>query len=422
MPERLSPLEELQAALASFIDQREQPAMFLTSFDEELPTVCRVIDGLDGESPGDVFFTYVAPVGDAVTYVDGCLRDVLTELAEINAERAENGDPPFPGPPPGCSSPKIDPYQRLQWLFAHMTTWLPKDGDHRLVIFLLAEHINNQETHARIAGTLVPARDYPPWMQTVRIVLRDDRRTPFVVDALRRTGVTGPLLYTTRTTVGDIADAVAEDAADPQLPPARRMNALMQCAMLDVALGRYEAAIEKYGVLFTFYDTHNVPELKALVVHGLGDVMSRLDRLPAARGRYLQALDLASEAKSLLLILQSASAIGEIDMRLGELVEADTSFTLGADAAQKLGNAYMQADLLEKAGEARWGIGNARGATEAWTTSASIAREYFYDERLASVLVRMRDIAQRGGYPDIADKYADELRVVNVRLAGKRVA
>lgn len=424
MSDRLSPLEELQAQLSTFIDQRAQPVMFLTCFDEELPTIVRVLDGLDGESPGDVFFVYTGPVGSPVAYVDGALAAVLEQLAEVNEERRENGAPALAAPPPGCSSQAVDPYQRLQWLFAHMTTWLPQEEDHRLVVALLPEHITNQETQARIAGTLVPFRDYPPWMQHVRLVLRDDRRAPFVVDALRRTGVSGPFLYTTRVTVGDLADAVALDAADPQFPPARRMNALLQCAALDVALGRYEAAIDKYGILYQYYDTFKVIELKTMVVQGLGDVMARLDRLPAARGHYLQALDLASDAKSLTLILQAASAIGEVDMRLGDLAEADTSFTLGAGAAEKLGNVFMRADLLERAGEARWGLGNARGATEAWTTSATVARESAYDERLSSVLVRMRDLSQRAGYADIAQGYDAELREVNARLAlaGKRVA
>lgn len=424
MSDRLSPLEELQAQLSTLIDQRAQPVMFLTCFDEELPTIVRVLDGLDGESPGDVFFVYTAPVTSAGAYVDGVLAAVLEQLAEVNEERRENGAPALAAPPPGCSSQAVDPYQRLQWLFAHMTTWLPKDEDHRLVVALLPEHIANQEMQARIAGTLVPFRDYPPWMQSIRLVLRDDRRAPFVVDALRRTGVSGPFLYTTRVTVGDIADAVALDAADPQFPPARRMNALLQCAALDVALGRYEAAIDKYGILYQYYDTFKVIELKTMVVQGLGDVMARLDRLPAARGHYLQALDLASDAKSLTLILQVASAIGEVDMRLGDLAEADTSFTLGAGAAEKLGNVFMRADLLERAGEARWGLGNARGATEAWTTSATVARESAYDERLSSVLVRMRDLSQRAGYADIAQGYDAELREVNARLAlaGKRVA
>ena len=424
MTERVSPLDELQGQLFGFIDQSEQPVLVLTSLDEEVPTIARVFEAVDGESPGDVCFFHAAPVTGAAAYVEGLVVAVLAQLAEVNEERAENGDAPLAPPPPACRARDIDPFERLRALLVHMTTWLPPGGGHRLVVALVPERIADRETQARIAGALVPFGGYAPWMRDVRLVLRDDRSSPFAIDALRRAGVSGPYVYTTRVTVGDLADDVALDAADPALPPARRMSALMQCAALDVALGRYEAAIDKYGILYQYYDTFKVIELKTMVVQGLGDVMARLDRLPAARGHYLQALDLASDAKSLTLILQAASAIGEVDMRLGDLAEADTSFTLGADAAEKLGNVFMHADLLERAGEARWGLGNARGATEAWTTSATVARESAYDERLSSVLVRMRDLSQRAGYADIAQGYDAELREVNARLAhaGKRVA
>lgn len=416
MSDRLSPIEELQAALAVFVDQDAPSVMFLTSFDEEVPTIARVIDGLDGESPGDVFFLHTAPVSDAATYVGGLVSAVAAQVDEVNDGR-EDDAPPLTPPPAACADPSIDPYERLRRLVAHMSAWLPPERGHRLVLALLPEHISNREAHARITGTLVPLGGFDAWMQRLRLVLRDDRQSPFLVDALRRVGVRGPCLYTTRVTVGDLADARALDAADPKLPPARRMQALLECAALDVALGRTEAALDKYGVLFQYYDEHKVPELKASVLHGLGDLMMRLERLPAARGHYLQSLDLAAEARSLHLILQAASAIGQVDTRLGAYAEADTSFTLGAGAAEKMGNFYARADLLEKAGEARWATGNARGAVEAWTSAANVAREGGYDPRLASVLVRLRDLSHRGGHRDVASVYDTELREVSARLS-----
>ncbi len=416
MTERVSPLDELQGQLFGFIDQSEQPVLVLTSLDEEVPTIARVFEAVDGESPGDVCFFHAAPVTGAAAYVEGLVVAVLAQLAEVNEERAENGDAPLAPPPLACRARDIDPFERLRALLVHMTTWLPPGGGHRLVVALVPERIADRETQARIAGALVPFGGYAPWMRDVRLVLRDDRSSPFAIDALRRAGVSGPYVYTTRVTVGDLADDVALDAADPALPPARRMSALMQCAALDVALGRYEAAVDKYGTLYQYYDMHRVLALKAMAVQGLGDVMTRLDRLPAARGHYLQALDLASDAKSLPVILQVAFAIGEVDMRLGAFAEADTSFTLGAVTADKLGNLFMRADLLERAGEARWSAGNAPGAVETWASAANVAREHGYDERLRSVLERLRDVCARAGHVDVATRYGEELDGVRARL------
>lgn len=88
MTERISPLEELQGQLFGFIDQSEQPVLILTSFDAEVPTIARVFEVVDGESPGDVCFVHAAPVTGAVAYVDGLVAAVLEQLAEVNEARA----------------------------------------------------------------------------------------------------------------------------------------------------------------------------------------------------------------------------------------------------------------------------------------------------------------------------------------------
>jgi len=412
-------MEELQAALASFVEQAQHPVMLLTTLDEELPIVLRVLDGLDGESPGDVFFIHTEPVTGAVPYVDGVVRAVREQLAEVNVERREANLPELAAPPAECSSHRVDPFDRLRLLVRHMLSWLSGE-EHRLVFALLPEHVADRETQARVAGTLVPFRDLEPWMRDLRLILRDDRQAPFVVDGLRRANVTGPMLYTTRVTVGEVADAVAADAANVNLPPARRINALLQCAAMDLALGRLEAAAEKYTLLYQYYDQHNVVQMKASALQGIGEVMARVGNLEAARGRYLQALDVASDARSLPHIMQVAAAIGEIDMRLRAFAEADTSFTLGAGAADKLGLVCVRADLLERTGEARAAAGNLRGAAEAWTQSAAVAREFNYDPRLESVLQHLHDLSSGAGYREVAVRYRDELAEVRARLASQR--
>ena len=243
---------------------------------------------LDGESPGDVCFIHTEPVTGAVPYVDGVVRSVREQLAEVNAERRDGNLPELAAPPAECSSHRVDPFERLRLLVRHMLSWLPGE-EHRLIFALLPERIADRETQARVAGALVPFRGLVPWTRELRLILRDDRQAPFVVDGLHRANVRGPMLCTTRVTVGEVADAVAADAANVNLPPARRINALLQCAALDVALGRLEAAAQKYTLLYQYYDQHNVVQMKATALQGIGDVMSRAGNLDAARGRYLQA-------------------------------------------------------------------------------------------------------------------------------------
>jgi tetratricopeptide (TPR) repeat protein len=422
MTERTPPLEELQGSIATFVDQTERHVLILTTHDVELPIVLRVLDGLDGESPNDVYFVYAGRVNGAASYVDGLIAAVDEQLAEANAERAAIDAPPLQPVPEACRSAISDPCERLRAVLRHMVTWLPAGGEHRLVVALLPERIVDRETHARFVGALAPLRAtlHDPWAKDVRLVLRDDRGAPYIVEALRRAQFRGPMLYTTRVTVGEIADALAEDAADPSLPTPRRIHALLQCAATDVALGRFERAIEHYGTLFAYYDTYGATVMKAVVLNGLGDILARMKRWPAARDSYLQALDLAADAESLTLILQSASAIGDVDMQAGSFAEASKSYALGASAAAKLGNVHVQADLLEKDGVARASASDLRGAANAWSEAAVVAREAGHEHRLASVVTRLRDISSAAGHRDLAARYDAELRDVRAALIAQR--
>ncbi len=418
----LEPLEELNDALGSFVEQGERFVLLLTTQDEEIPLIVKALDALDGESPGDVFFTDVTPVRNAQQYADDVLRNAWNQLAEINAERQKKGLPPLAEIPQGCWAPNWTPSQRIATLIKHMASWLPAGEDgaqHRLVFTLLPADIQDREAHAQILGLLVPFEGYEPWMSSVRLVLRDDGAMPFAQEALRKAGVRSVYLYNTRLTVAAIADATALDAENTDLAPALRINAFLQCAGFDVALGRFEAAIQKYTQLYSYYDQYKVTEMKAFVVQAVGDVMKRVGQLPAARDKFLQALDLASDAKSVALILHITMALGDVDSQMRAFPEAAKSYAIGASAAEKMGNAYAQADLLEKCGLARADGGDLRGAAEAWTAAAAAARGFSYDQRLLTVLERLRELYSRVGYHQVAADYERELREVRQRTPAR---
>jgi hypothetical protein len=413
----MHPIEELRFALGSFVEQSDHFALVVDTRDEEVPLVIRSLDSLDEESPQDVYFVHTEVVGDAPSYVQGVVRAVVVQLNEVNEERQKKGSPILEPIPGECVDLKVDPLRRLKRLCMHMATWLPPEGDHRLVLALVPTAIRDREAHARIVGSLVPFHAYEPWMRGVRLMVREDKLSPFVVASLRKAEVHTALLYTTRVTVSDIADAAAAEAADQDKPEVQRINALLQCAALDVALGRLQPAMEKYGVLYHYYDKHNVLEMKATVVQGVGDVLGRVNNYTAARDKYLQALDIASDAKCLPIILNVTLALGEADMRLQLFSEAAYTFGIAADAAEKMMNPYARADALEKQGNALAGMNEWRSATEAWTGSAVVARDCAYDVRLADVLEHLSDLSGRAGDARSKSAYDRELREVRARLA-----
>ncbi len=417
------PLDELRETLTGFVEQSDQPVLVLTTFDEEVTLVVKTLDTLDGESESDVFLFHAEPVvGGAAAYVDGLLHAVGQRVAEANEERADAGMPLLLPLPRVCFDPALQPYERLQHLLQHLDSWLPPGDGHRFVLALVPDRIADRDTHGRLLGSIVPFHGNARWPRRLRLIVREDRAAPFAIEAMRKAGVTGPYLYTTRLTVNDFADQVAADAANPSLPAARRMSSLLQCANFDLAFGRHEQALEKFGVLHTYYEEHRVLELQVAVLYGVGDVMSRLARPAAAQEWFVRGLEVATSARSLPLILQMSVALADLGVATQAFAQADVGYALGAETARKLLNLPFEADLFEKCGSARAELGNLQGAVGAWNAAAQAARVLEYDERLTSVLPRLRDVSAHAGHRDVAARFDAELRDAKSRLAARGAA
>ena len=285
------PIDELRGKLVGFVEQDEHPLLVLTSFDEEVPTIVRIVDHLDGTLPADVVFQHVDPIGPLDVFVNGLILAAQAQISQVNDERVAARRPPLVAIPDWLTRGHESPENRIRGLIAHMMGWLP-EGDHRLVWVLLPERIVDQAAYARLVGAILGTDRSV--LRRFRAIVREDRSAQFLRAALVEAGHHRALHAWSTVTVGDFADAIARQVGDRATPPAIRMNALLQCALLDYALGRYEAAIDKFGQLFAYYDEHRVPELAALVVKSVGDVLVRVARPAAARDKYLQALDIAS--------------------------------------------------------------------------------------------------------------------------------
>lgn len=413
---RLAPLDDLRRKLAQFVEQTDRGALILTCFDQEIPVIAKVLDALDGELTSDVVLFHTEPVLDVASYVRGLIVAIDGRLKEANDERVEAGAPLLSPLPALCLDPQRDALTRARALIAHLETWLPDGDGHRMLIALLPECIVDRAAHAQVLGAIAPFQGHVGWPPRLRLVVREDQGAPFVIDALRRNRATAPYVLTSGTTVNDFADAVAAEVADTSVPPGRRMNALLQCAYFDVGAGRFEAALEKFGVLHNYYAKHNVRELEAMVLYGVGDVLQRIERWEGAEEWYARSLDLASDLRSLPLIMQASAALAELAMLRRAWHKADIGFGLASDAAGKLGNAFLRADHLEKCGDARMALGNPNGAVMAWRAVVDETRSTGYDQRLATSLSRLEDSARRAGFGPEADAFRRQLVEVQARL------
>jgi tetratricopeptide (TPR) repeat protein len=184
-------------------------------------------------------------------------------------------------------------------------------------------------------------------------------------------------------------DTMAREVGDPAVSEPRRMQMLTELAALDYAYGRLEEAVAKYEVLYDYYRKHDAPMMQAFVLQGVGDVLRKIGRIPLARERYGQGLTLAITTQGLPLIQSLAFATGDTSLQLQQYKDAEDHLEISRKVAATLYNHPLEADALEKIGDARLAQKHLGEAMAAWRDAAAVSRKANYRERLISVLEKM---------------------------------
>jgi tetratricopeptide (TPR) repeat protein len=389
----LSKLKEVQDALAEFVHQDRYPVLVIRASDVELIYLLKMLEGLDQREPAHVFGIFAQPVsGDARAYVTSVVEALRGQLEPANQIRVAEGNPPWPALPAECHDVSIAPARRLRSAVVHAAGLVPGGIEHRLVFCLLPQSITKPGAYAEAISALLPARHAaaaePGWPR-VRLILRDDGTAPMIIGALRRNKNPDVLVYEPDLSPPALMDAMASEVADPGLPEAQRMQMLTELASLDYAYGRLEEASAKYEILHDYYRRHQVPIMQAFVLQGAGDVLRRIGRLPLARERYGQGLTLAITTQGLPLIMALAYAAGDVSLELQQFQDAEDHLEVARKIAANVHDRPVEADALEKIGDARMALKRPAEAMNAWGEAAAACRLAAYKERLLSVLERM---------------------------------
>ncbi|NPC76505.1 hypothetical protein HPP05_43025, partial [Corallococcus exiguus] len=314
--------------------------------------------------------------------------------------------------PPLCLDVRQPPALRLRTAFEHVRSLLPPEGDHRLVWALLPMKISDRIGFAQLVGELLPRDGFQPWMRSMRVVVRDDRESPFLVPALRKQKAPGVLLYEPDLSTAALTDSLAQEALDPNVPEPERMQALLQLAALDYAHQRFPAAIEKYSLLHAYYAEKELRELQALCLQGTGDVLRRVGKLELAREKYQQGLAVAVQTKALPILLNLSMAAGDVSLDLKQYPDAEGYFDISDRVAAKALNPYAKADAIEKLGLARYLRKDLGGAVKAWRDAVTLCKSAEYAPRLRSVLERLVKVYGDAGMRPEQQACTQELRAL----------
>jgi tetratricopeptide (TPR) repeat protein len=404
--------EELRENLEEFVQQDEYPMLVVGCLAEELAYVLQFFKGLGEPHPEHFLVFFPQPFHTPHGYLDGVVESVRLQVEAAGPLRAERGEPPFPPLPPELDDTRQTPEKRLFATLMYLRTLLPNEEQHRVIVGLLPLECTDRNAYIRLLGSVMPVTEVPPWMGALRIVAYDDRRERSLLEAMRKNKVEKVVTFEVDFSTPALTDSLTKDAADTTLPTMERMMALLQLAALDYSYKRYQDAIDKYGVLYTYFEGEALPAMQAMCLLGVGDVMRAVGNLKTAKETYQRGIALAMEHKALPPLLNLLLSITDCCLELQHYPDAASYAESGTKVAAGVLNPYAYCDLHEKWGQALVAQNKLADGIAILEKARELCQMYEYFHRWGSVLERKIALFRDARMSKELREAEDELRGV----------
>jgi tetratricopeptide (TPR) repeat protein len=437
-------LRELRENLEEFVLQPDHALLFVGCTDNDVPYVLKTQEQLQGEDPSNVYFAFADPFVDAPSYALTIAQRFRDLFGLADAHRAEHGEPPLSPFPEVVFAPATPPAARIVHAMEHVAQYLPDRAEHRVVVSLLPLSLGttgpSADGYFQLLASFAAHGAPAPWMQYGRIIGRDHRAGRPGSTAIARAGGQGMLAFDVDFSVEAMAGDLAQDAVDPGLPLAERMQATLQLAAIDMSYRRFEESGKKYAILYDYYGRSGAPLMQALCLLGVGDCLRMNGSHRPALERYQQGLALVMATPSPIpiqappladgspnpqpgmhpnappVMLNLLLAAGEASFGVKDHEGARGYFESASKIAAKLMNPYAAADALERMGDAERALGRPADALRTWRDVEKLVEPMKYDQRLESVLGRIHALYDEAAMRKEAREVFDKREGVRLRM------
>ncbi|HEU5076466.1 MAG TPA: hypothetical protein VFU02_19885 [Polyangiaceae bacterium] len=420
-------LQDTKENLTEFVQQADYCLLLIGTADNDVPWVLKVQEQLAAETPGTLYFAFADEFTTKEAYALAIAKRLELMLALENEQRRADGRAALDPFPESMLAAHTAPKERLRIAFQHMTRWLTDLGEQRVVMTLMPLGEPPPGYYRFVCEFAIYDAVREPWMDNGRIIARDERATHVTSLALYDAQADGMLAFDVNFSTDAMAASMAQDAADPSLSLAERMQNHLQLAMIDMSYKRYDESIQKYVVLYEYYARLGAPLMQALCILGVGDCLRIAGQPKAALEKYQQGLALALNTKppvhvpappladgspnpnpglhpsSPPILLNLLLGAGETSMSLGEYRDSESYYDSASRMAARCMNPFAAADALERQGDAALARGDHGAALAAWTDADNVAKSCKYYERRESVLGRQKQLYESAHmYPKAA--------------------
>jgi tetratricopeptide (TPR) repeat protein len=391
--------EELRENLDEFVDQTEYSVLVVGCLPDELAYVLKFLQGLEDKHAENFFLPFGQDFDAPGPYLDALTGALRGQMDAAVAVRAERNEPPFPPIPSELFEAHRPADQRLLDLLKYLCRLLPDEPGHAVVAAFLPLRCQDFSAYARLVASVILASETEPWMPLLRVVFYDDRSMRLLANAMQKRAMTHVLTFEVDFSTPALTDALTKDAANTTLPVAERMASLLQLAALDYSYQRYSDALEKYRVLYTYYEETKIPSMQAICLLGTGDTLRATGDLPAAKQMLQRGIALCLEHNVLGVLLNLCISAVDVSFSLKHYPDAESYADSGAKVAAGLLNPFVYADMLERRGDAQIEQRKLGEAIESYKRCGEISRMYEIFPRWKSVLEKQAGAFERAERP-----------------------
>lgn len=388
--------DELRENLEEFVEQHGYSMLLVGALPQELTYVAKFAESIESTYQEHYFLQFAHPFDNLVQYLDEVVEVLAAQISAAATGRVERGEAAWPEVPRELYDARLAPERRLRAILKFASQLLPDAAGHCMVIALLPFECSDPDAYSQLVlGAAAIDRAEEPWFERIRLVMYDDRSRRIATKTLAGNSVRHVLVCQVDFSTPALTDALARDAADPALPESERMACLLQLAAIDYGHKRYPAALEKYGILFQYYEREPSPAFQVMCLLGAGDTLLAAGEPRLAKQRLQQGIALALSSQQLPALLNLLLSITNLCMQLREYSEAESYADSGTQVAAALMNSTAYADLFEKRGDAQLEQKKLEQTIQSYKQCEELCRMYSYYERWTSVLEKQRDLFAR---------------------------
>ena len=387
--------QQLTDELKSFLDQAEDLLLLLACGVDDTALVLKTMRDLEQVDASDIFLLHADDFVGLDPFVTAALERLAADYQRTSAALVDSQREPLPPMSNTLQDQARPALARLQDALGSSRSLLPSADGHRLVWVMFPAQIADPETYLQLILQCSAKGGIQPWMRGLRLIFRVPADFVLADSPLAEV----PRLRLRHADFGPSAlqTSLQEQADDPKLPEAERVNAQLALATLDYAHGRLHEAVGRYQKVFEFARRTENPAMEALALNGLGDIPHRQGNLELAQHWYECAIDPALAARQPVVLATLVNNLASIAYQKQQFADAAQYYDSLCTVQSWLMNPVGKLQALEGRGLAQVKLGRAEPALASFEEAALLGIGFALPALARANLQHMREVCKQGG-------------------------